>query len=109
MEGYYKISNFGRVKRESFEVEMVNGRRRAVQEKILAGELQKFPNRYIGDQVYHLRVHVMKDGIKYPISLARVIYYCFIKKFDLENMDLLVLAWDGDGRNIRLENIMLVN
>ncbi len=109
LEGYYKISSFGRVKREGFEIEMVNGTQRVVQEKILAGELQKFPNRYIGDQVYHLRVRVMKDGIKYPISLARVTYYCFKKKFDLEDMDRLVLALDGDGRNIRLDNIVLVN
>jgi hypothetical protein len=51
----------------------------------------------------------MKDGVLYNISLARVTYYCFKRKFDLENMDLVVLALDGDGRNIRLDNIVLVN
>lgn len=109
LEGYYKISSYGRVKRECFEIEMSNGKRRVVREKILGAELQKIPNRYIGDQVYHLRVRIMKDGLLYHISLARVTYYCFKRKFDLENMDLLVLARDGDGRNIRLDNIVLVN
>lgn len=88
---------------------MANGVCRVIQEKILFAELQKFPNKYIGDQVFHLRVRILKAGIKYPISIARVTYYCFKRKFDLANMDLLVLAWDGDGRNISLDNIVLVN
>jgi hypothetical protein len=33
LEGYYKISNFGRVKRESFEIEMANGSQRVVQDQ----------------------------------------------------------------------------
>ena len=78
LEGYYKISSYGRVKRECFEIEMANGKRRVVQERILGAELQKIPNRYIGDQVYHLRVRIMKDGVLYNISLARVTYHCLI-------------------------------
>ncbi len=109
LEGYYKISNFGRVKRETFEIKMSNGYRRSVQEKILSAELNKIPNHYIGDLVYALRARVVREGIDYSISIARVTYYCFKRKFDLDNKDLVVLALDGDGRNIRLNNLALVN
>ncbi len=109
LEGYYKISSFGRVKRESFEMIMKNGLHRVIQEKMLRSELQKFPNRYVGDQVYHLRAKIMRGGNRYEISIARVLYYCFRKKFDLNNMNLMAIALDGEGRNIRLDNIDLVN
>ncbi len=109
LEGCYRISNFGRVKRESFEITMSNGYRRTVQEKILVPELQKIPNHYVGDLVYSLRARVLREGIDYSIAIARVTFYCFKRKFDLDNKDLVVLALDGDGRNIRLDNLVLVN
>jgi NUMOD4 motif/NUMOD1 domain len=107
--GYYRISNFGRVRRESFEITMSNGYRRMVQEKIMAPELQKVPNHYVGDLVYSLRARVLREGIDYSIAIARVTFYCFKRKFDLENKDLMVLTLDGDGRNIRPDNLTLVN
>lgn len=109
LEGYYRISNFGRIKRESFEITMSNGYRRSVQEKILSAELYKIPNHYIGDLVYALRARILREGIDHSISIARVTYYCFRRKFDLNNKDMVVLALDGDGRNIRLDNLALVN
>lgn len=71
--------------------------------------MQKIPNHYIGDLAYSLRARVLREGIDYSIAIARVTYYCFKKKFDLDNKDLVVLALDGDGRNIRLDNLALVN
>lgn len=109
LEGYYKISSFGRIKRETFEITTANGIRRNVQEKILEGELQKIPNRYVGDENYHLRVRILREGIKHEASIARMTYYNFVRKFDLDNMGLMVLALDGDGRNIRPDNLSLVN
>jgi hypothetical protein len=109
LEGYYRISNFGRVRRESFEITMSNGYQRTVQEKILSTELNKIPNHYIGDLVYALRARVLREGIDYSISIARLTYYCFKRKFDLNDKDLVVLTLDGDGRNIRLDNLVLVN
>jgi len=109
LEGYYKISNFGRIKRESFEITMSNGYRRTVQEKILSPELNKIPNRYVGDLVYALRARIVREGVDYSISIARVTYYCFKRKLDLSNKNLMVLTLDGDGRNIRLNNLALVN
>ncbi len=109
LEGYYRISNFGRVKRETFEITMSNGYRRMVKEKILSTELNKIPNHYIGDLVYSLRARVLREGVDHSIGIARITYYCFKRKFDLNKKDLLVLALDGDGRNIRLDNLALVN
>ncbi|HEY1872560.1 MAG TPA: NUMOD1 domain-containing DNA-binding protein [Chitinophagaceae bacterium] len=109
LEGYYKISNFGRVKRESFEMMTKDGKRKTIQEKMLKGELQKFPNRYIGDENYHLRARITREGIKHEVSIARMTYYCFTRKFNLDNTGLMVLAKDGDGRNIRLDNLVLVD
>ncbi len=109
LEGYYKISSFGRVKRETFGIIMKNGVSKTIREKIISADVQRFPNHFIGDEVIHLRVKIMREKVIHEVSIARVVYYCFIKKFDLNNMDVVAVTIDSDGRNIRLDNIALYN
>jgi hypothetical protein len=109
LDGYYLISNFGRVKRVAFEVMSYNGQSRWLKEKIMVPFLTILENHSVGDQVYHLRARATIAGISYNISIARTVYYCFVKKFDLANPSLVVLAKDCDNKNIHPGNLVLVD
>ena len=109
LDGMYCISNFGRIKRESFEIQCRNGQIRKMQPKILAIEVTKQKNNTVGDFQYFLRSSITTDGITYKLSIARLIYYCFIRKFNLDNHFLVVLAIDGNGKNIHPKNLALVD
>jgi hypothetical protein len=109
LEGYYLISNFGRVKRESFEVMRKNGTIKLLRPKIIRLELQRTPNHTIGDEVYFLKVRIGHIGIIYRYSIARIVYYSFIRKFRLSDKNKVVLPIDGNGKNIVLQNLALVD
>jgi hypothetical protein len=109
LEGYYVISNFGRVKRLAFATLCSNGQLRHVGSKIMAADIRRIPNQSIKDEVYWLRVKVLRDGIKYELALARLVYYSFVKKFELGDLSTVILPKDGDGRNVRPGNLVLAN
>ncbi len=109
LDGYYRISNFGRTKRMAFEILYSNGQLRQIKEKILTPELAVQKNKSVQDNSYYLRIKMMLAGVVYNFSVARLVYYCFVKKFDLSDYSLVVLAKDCDSKNIRPDNLILVN
>ncbi len=108
-EFYYSISNFGRVRREEFEIICANGRQRLISSKIMSAELGAHRNKSVRDKVFSLRVKIYREGIHYQYSIARLVYYCFKKKFDMGDHRVVVLPADGDGRNVMPQNLMLVD
>jgi len=109
LDGYYCISNFGRIKRESFEIQHSNGHTRLMKPKILKPELMQIENKTVKDKVYFLRARITLAGKSYQISIARLLYYLFVRKFDLSNHYLVVLPKDGDGKNIHPDNLILTD
>jgi len=109
LEGYYALSNFGRIKRFPFEILCSNGHLRRMKVKIIRLELQKIPNQTMKDNVFFLRAKICRSGNFYNLSVARLVYYSFIKKFNLEDENLVVLAKDGDGKNINPKNLQLAD
>lgn len=109
LEGYYLVSNLGRVKRDPFEIICVNGQVRKVKSMILRTGITKSVNKFIKDEQYGLRVKICMSGIRYNFNIGRLVYYCFIKKFDLSHHSLVILSKDCDGKNIRPGNLILAN
>jgi hypothetical protein len=66
-------------------------------------------NNTIGDDVYFLRAKIWHTGIVFRYSIARIVYYCFVRKFELSNKYKVILPIDGNGKNIVLQNLALVD
>ncbi|MBL7735787.1 MAG: hypothetical protein JNL51_10020 [Chitinophagaceae bacterium] len=109
LDGYYCISTFGRAKRLEFEILCSNGYTRRLNEKILTPGVEKFRNHTVNDQSYFLRITIMQSGVVHNFSVPRLVYHCFVKSFDMDNLSLVVIAKDGNGKNIKPGNLMLVN
>lgn len=109
LEGYYCVSNLGRVKRNAFEIEHKPRCIRLLPERMMKTMVGKGNNRSVGDTLYFLRVRIMREGIHYEYSIARLLYYSFVKKFNLQDYSRVVLARDGNGKNLDLKNLALVD
>lgn len=109
LDGAYQVSCFGRVKRLKREVLDARGYLRQLQEQILTADIHQMQNKGIGDEITHLNVSVLYEGKKTKFSIGRMVYYCFVKPFTLEDHSLVVCPKDGDGKNIRPSNLMLVD
>lgn len=106
-EGYYMISNFGRIKR--LERGGVDKRKVTyiIKPLILKPTVHRSLNTTTGDYRCLLRIGILRDSKIYTYSPARLVYYSFVEQFELANKELFVLYKDGDGLNLRPENLML--
>lgn len=109
LDGMYRISNFGRVKRLEFEIICYNGMTRLLSPRILRGDLSRNKNHSIGDYNFYLVSSITTEGRTFKFSVARLVYYCFRKKFNLDNHYLVVIARDGNGKNVIPDNLELID
>jgi NUMOD4 motif/NUMOD1 domain len=109
LDGLYRISNFGRIKRLDIEIVTKRGNTMRFKPKILSPCLQKEKNKGVNDFTHSLSGTICREGVIYKFSIARLVYYCFVKKFALDNYSLFVVTKDGDGRNIKLANLQLTD
>jgi len=109
LDGYYRLSDFGRVQRQAFEILCKDGKIRQMHPKMMKPELTLIKNNSVNDNVFFLRVKITLSGKLYHISIARLVYYRFVKKFDISNHNLVVLTKDGNGKNVYPDNLVLVN
>jgi hypothetical protein len=107
LDGLYRISNFGRIKRLTRETKHLAGSVKHLPEKIMICYVSKSKNDGVGDNVFSLSASATVDGKKYKFQIARLVYYCFMKQFDLDNLALVVLPKDGDGKNVIPSNLKL--
>lgn len=106
-EMYFKVSNYGRIKRLEYELEYCDGRVYIKPEKIIKPVMMKIQNRFMMDNVYFLRTAITLHKQKHNYSLARLVYHCFIQPFNMEDESIVILTKDGDGRNIKLHNLKI--
>ena len=109
LDGLYRVSNFGRIKRLDIGIINCRGHIMRYPSKILCSYPGKAKNKGINDYTYHISVAIRREGVKYKLSVPRLVYYCFIKKFALDDYSLLVLAKDGNGKNTSASNLQLVS
>lgn len=109
LEMYFKVSNFGRIKRLEYELEYSDGRVYIKPEKIIKPVLGKAPNRFMNDNVYFLRTKVILYKKIYNFSLARLVYHCFKKPIKSDGDLVVILAKDGNNLNITPSNLIMAS
>lgn len=108
LDGYIVISNYGRVKRLEYEMTYKNGAVYVKPEKIIVPTIIANPNKFKNDQTLFLTNRVVLHGRRYNLTIARLVYYCFVQEFDLADYDSFIVCKDGNGLNIRPSNLQLV-
>jgi len=109
LEMYFLVSNYGRIKRLQYMLEYNDGRKYLKPPLIIKPVLMKIPNEFTNDIIYFLTAGMTLFKQKYNLSIARLVYFVFVKPFDIGNKDIVILCKDGDGRNIKTSNLQLAN
>lgn len=105
---YFQISNFGRVKRKAREVRDAQGGMYTLPAMIRKAVVNKDRNMHAKDWTYRLQIVLQYKNKKYSFQVARLVYYCFVKKFDLKDTSLVVSTLNVNGLDIRPENLVLL-
>ncbi len=106
LEEYFVVSNFGRIKRLEYEIQYKNGAIYILPEKIIKAKKTKAKNKFKKDFTQFLINHVTLAGIRYNLTLSRIVYYCFVAQFNLDDKKTVILCRDGDGLNIYPKNLI---
>jgi len=107
IEGFenYEISNFGRVKSLNRLTHISLGREHWVPEKIRKLLFTKQYNNYLKTDVYNVYCSLSLDGRKYTRSVARLVYYHFVEKFDIEDRSFVISYKDDNVFNKHSSNL----
>lgn len=100
LEMYFMVSNFGRVKRLEYEMEYCNGAIYVKPEKIIKPSIVLQKNRLMNDVNQFLVNRVILQGTRYDLTLSRIVYYCFVEPFNLQDRETVILCKDTNGLNI---------
>jgi hypothetical protein len=66
-------------------------------------------NRFKRDNVYFLHSKIVLQGRVYNLPIARLVYHCFKKPFDMGDESILILAKNGDGMDIKPRNLKITS
>lgn len=105
-EGYCQISSFGRMKRLEYAVQYPAGHFITKPEKILKAQVKKHKNYFVGDFSHSVAYAISISGTKHHFLLNRLLYYCFIEEFDMDDPDILILRKNGDWLDYSLSNLI---
>jgi hypothetical protein len=106
-EGYYQISNYGRVK--SLKREIVTGVGILSRlDSILKPTLKRRYNKSAKKYFYSPAINLARDGIKYSFSVPRLVYTVFVEKLDYFDKSFLITFKNEDSLNIYYKNLSKV-
>ncbi len=105
---YYQLSNFGRVKALERWIERATKGDMLLKELVLKQSVNRPINPYTGKFNTHLVVSLCQNAKKTTITIGRMVYYLFVRKFNLNDPTLVIVAKDGDNLNMSYKNLMLV-
>lgn len=108
LDGYFLVSNFGRLKRLRRESLNAKGILTVFKEKIIAPRVMRTPNTYMNDFTFQLSAHIQAEGKRFHFPIRRLVYYCFVKPFDLNDRSVLIVSKKGNGLDIRPENLLAI-
>lgn len=105
LDGYFEVSSFGRIKRNPREVVYPNGAIMRLPEKIILPRVAKSFNKHVRDHVYQLHAHLTLEGRKYHLTIRRLVYFCFVKPFPLDDLSICIVPSNGNGLDISSGNL----
>jgi len=109
LELYFKVSNYGRVKRLKYELQYIDGRVYLKPEKIIKPVVTCARNNFMNDTISFLCVGVTLYKKKYNFTINRLVYHCFVKPFPLNDSSILILNKDRNGLNIKPSNLKIAS
>ena len=109
LDGYFKVSNFGRVWALERPVISTRGQFYCIKERIRKQNLVKYYNSYTKDYTEQLVINLRYQGKAYRFLVNRMVYHLFVAPIDFEKDGKLVVHKDGDNCNNRVENLVLMN
>lgn len=107
-EGYYKASNYGRVKSLDREIPHPRLHKQFVKGQILSQSVARNKNILTGEPSIDLRVTLAKDNVQYYFNTRRLIYSAFVREIDYEKDGLYVINKNGDGFDCSAKNLQQI-
>lgn len=108
-EGYYQVSDYGRVKSLDRIIPHPRLYQQFVQGRILKQKIVKDYNKLTGDAMISMQVTLALENSSHAYNVRRLVFTAFKKKIDFKKDGLYVINKDGDGYNNRLSNVELVS
>ena len=108
-EGYYKVSNLGRVQSLDRIIPHPRLNQQFVKGRILKPKVVKDFNEHTCDAMISLQVGFTVEGVTYFYNIRRLVFAAFKGKIDFKKDGLYVLNKDGDGYNNRVSNLVLAS
>jgi len=109
LEGYFMVSNHGRVKRlERVSFDQL-GRKFTTAAKIKLPTINKSENKIKEDFRYRFQVQAYIDAVYYSFQVQRMVYYCFVEPFDLGDPKILITSEQDNGLDIRPQFLRKTN
>lgn len=108
-EGYYKVSNLGRVKSLDRIIPHPRLYQQFVKGRILKQKIIKDFNSITGDAMISLQVALALENTIHYYNVRRLVYMVFKKKINFKKDGLYVINKDGDGYNNRVSNLVLAS
>lgn len=109
LEMYFKVSDYGRVKRLEYGLTYSDGRIYVKPEKIIKPVVMKIPNNFKNDDLFFLRISTTLFKRKYNFCIARLVFNCFIQPFKMDDASIIILTKDGNGLNIKPSNLVMAS
>ncbi|UKB82347.1 hypothetical protein LF887_15185 [Chryseobacterium sp. MEBOG06] len=108
IEGFenYAVSNYGRVKSLERLTLISNGRPGKIEpELIMKLIFVKQFNNYLKSNIYNVHCGLSLYGQKYRKSVARLVYYHFVEKFDVSDRTIAIVSKDDNGLHVHSGNL----
>ncbi|WP_170148956.1 NUMOD4 domain-containing protein [Chryseobacterium defluvii] len=107
VEGFdnYAISNYGRLKRLERWTYFPYGKSRKEPERIIKIYFRKYFNKYLNCPFYVAQCALSFNGTRYTKSIARLVYYHFVEKFDLNNRSIAISYKDSNSLHLNYKNL----
>ncbi len=101
----YAISNYGRLK--SLERCVVNyyGGVNRLKDKILKLQAFRYFNKYLQAYFYSVKCNLCIEGKQYGRSVARLVYYHFVEKFNMDDLSFLISFKDDNHFHVHFSNL----
>ncbi|RNA60450.1 hypothetical protein D1631_18305 [Chryseobacterium nematophagum] len=101
----YAISNYGRVKSLERTTFSLFGKERLLPDMIMKLSVKKQFNKYLQTNIYNVHCSLMCEDRKYTRSVARLVYYHFIEKFDKNDTNIRINFKDNNRFNLHSSNL----
>jgi hypothetical protein len=105
----YAISNLGRVKSLERWTPVANGGKRKDEERIMKLSFVKYSNNYLQRTFYNVFCGFSLNGKKFRRSVARLVYYHFVEKFNMDDHSVVISYRDNNSLNLNYKNLELLS